>query len=837
MDNKIILVDINDEMRKSFLDYSMSVIVSRALPDARDGLKPVHRRILYTLFENNLTAEKPYRKCADTVGSVLGRYHPHGDSSVYDALVRLAQDFSTRYMLVDGHGNFGSIDGDPPAAYRYTEARMSKIAAEILTDIDKETVDFRPNYDDRLKEPSVLPARFPNLLVNGSTGIAVGMATNIPPHNLGEVIDAICYLIDNPDAEVVELMKFIKGPDFPTGAQIMGLSGIKNAYATGRGRITVRAKSEIIEDGNKFKIIITEIPYQVNKAATIEHIANLIKEKKINGISKIEDHSDRDGLRIEISVKSGFSPEVALNQVYNFSQLQTNFSVIMLAIVNGEPKILNLKSALKIYIDFQVEIITRRTKFDLKKAQDRCHILEGLKTAIDNIDEVISIIRSSKSVSDAKLKLSERFNLDDIQTQAIVQMPLGRLTGLERETIENEIKALMEKIAYFNELLANPQKLLAVLKEEITKIKEKYSDKRRTEILNVGGEVNVEDLIPNEQRIITFTKLGYIKTQDISTYKAQNRGGKGISGMSRREHDSADQILIANTHDFLMFFTNLGKVYKIKCFEIPESSRTSKGLNIVNLLPISEGEKVTSLLKTSNFEDSNFIVMNTKFGVIKRCKLSDFNSVRKSGLIALNLDDGDELRWVKITDGNQYLLIATKNGKAIRFKEDELRVLGRNSRGVRSIKLQDNDEVIGFITTQENDNILTVSETGNARISPVSDYRLQSRGGLGVINYHVKEHGKVAAILNINLNKDVMAISSDGTIIRFSADSVRQCSRPSKGVKIMRLSGDSIVVAATEIEKQENIGEQDEQTGAIEDNNSERQEILENQSESDFSTE
>lgn len=837
MDNKIIIVDINDEMRKSFLDYSMSVIVSRALPDARDGLKPVHRRILYTFFENNLTADKPYRKCADTVGSVLGRYHPHGDSSVYDALVRLAQDFSTRYMLVDGHGNFGSIDGDPPAAYRYTEARMSKIAAEILTDIDKETVDFRPNYDDRLKEPSVLPARFPNLLVNGSTGIAVGMATNIPPHNLGEVIDAICYLIDNPDAEVVELMKFIKGPDFPTGAQIMGLSGIKNAYATGRGRITVRAKSEIIEDGNKFKIVVTEIPYQVNKAATIEHIANLIKEKKINGISKIEDHSDRDGLRIEISVKSGFSPEVALNQVYNFSQLQTNFSVIMLAIVNGEPKILNLKSALKIYIDFQVEIITRRTKFDLKKAQDRCHILEGLKTAIDNIDEVISIIRSSKSVSDAKLKLSERFALDDIQTQAIVQMPLGKLTGLEREKIENEIKLLLEKIAYFNELLSDSNKLLAVLKEEITKIKEKYSDKRRTEILSVGGEVNIEDLIPNEQRIITFTKLGYIKTQDIGTYKTQNRGGKGISGMSRREHDSADQILIANTHDFLMFFTNLGKVYKIKCFEIPESSRTSKGLNIVNLLPISEGEKVTSLLKTSNFEDSKFIVMNTKFGVIKRCKLSDFNSVRKSGLIALNLDSGDELRWVKITDGSQYILIATKNGKAIRFNENELRILGRNSRGVRSIKLQDNDEVVGFITTQEHDNILTVSETGNARISPVSDYRLQSRGGLGVINYHVNEHGKVAAILNINLDKDVMAISSDGTIIRFSADSVRQCSRPSKGVKIMRLSGNSIVVAATEAEKQEDMGEQDEQTSTIEDSNPSKQEILENHSEIDLSTE
>lgn len=804
IDNKIITVDINDEMKKSFLDYSMSVIVSRALPDARDGLKPVHRRILYTLFENNLTADKPYRKCADTVGSVLGRYHPHGDSSVYDALVRLAQDFSTRYMLVDGHGNFGSIDGDPSAAYRYTEARMSKIAAEILTDIDKETVDFRPNYDDRLKEPVVLPARFPNLLVNGSTGIAVGMATNIPPHNLGEVIDAICYLIDNPDANITELMKFIKGPDFPTGAQIMGLSGIKNAYMTGRGKITVRAKSEIIENSNKFKIIITEIPYQVNKAATIEHIANLIKEKKINGISKIEDHSDRDGLRIEISVKSGFSPEVALNQVYNFSQLQTNFSVIMLAIVNGEPKILNLKESLKIYIDFQVEIITRRTKFDLKKARDRCHILDGLKIAIDNIDKVISIIRSSKSVSDAKIKLSEKFNLDDIQTQAIVQMPLGKLTGLEREKIENEIKLLLEKIAYFNELLADSNKILAVLKDEINKIKSKYSDKRRTEIINISGEVNIEDLIPDEKRIITFTKLGYIKTQDIDIYKTQNRGGKGISGMSRREHDSADQILIANTHDFLMFFTNLGKVYKIKCFEIPESSRTSKGLNIVNLLPISEGEKITSLLKVNNFEDSNFIVMNTKLGVIKRCKLSDFNSVRKSGLIALNLDDGDELRWVKITDGNQCILIATKNGKAIRFRESELRILGRNSRGVRSIKLQDNDEVIGFITTQEQENnILTVSETGNARISPVSDYRLQSRGGLGVINYHVKENGKVAAILNINLNKDIMAISSDGTIIRFSASSVRQCSRPSKGVRIMRLSNNSVIVAVTEIDKQE----------------------------------
>jgi len=801
VDSRIIVVDINDEMKRSFLDYSMSVIVSRALPDARDGLKPVHRRILYTMHENNLTADKPYRKCADTVGSVLGSYHPHGDTSVYDALVRLAQDFSTRYTLVDGHGNFGSVDGDPPAAYRYTEARMSKIAAEILTDIDKDTVDFKPNYDDRLKEPVVLPARFPNLLVNGSTGIAVGMTTNIPPHNLGEVIDAICHMIDNPDAEVSDLMQFIKGPDFPTGAQIMGLSGIKNAYLTGKGKITVRSKSEIVEEGNKFKIIVTEIPYQVNKASTIEHIADLIKDKKINGISKIEDHSDRSGLRIEMTVKSGFSPEVALNQVYNFSQLQTNFGVIMLAIVNGEPKILNLKEALKIYIDFQVDIITRRTKFDLKKAHDRCHILEALRIAIDNINEVISIIRNSKSVAEAKENLSEKFGFDEPQSQAIVQMPLGRLTGLEIEKIDAEIKALSEKISYFKELLSDKNKLLGVLKEEIVKIKEKYSDKRRTEIVKVSGEVNVEDLIPNEKRIITFTKLGYIKVQDVDTYKTQNRGGRGISGMSRRESDSADEIMISNTHDYLMFFTNFGKVYRIKCFEIPESSRNSKGLNIVNLLPLVEGEKVTSLLKTDNFEDSKYIVMNTKMGVIKRCNLSDFSSVRKNGLIAINLDENDELRWVKITDGSKDILVATEKGKIIRFNESDVRVLGRNSRGVRSIKLSKNDKVVSAITAKDNDNILTVSKTGNARISPISDYRLQNRGGMGLTNYHVNEHGEVAAILKVDLEKDIIAISSDGTIIRFSASSVRQCSRPSKGVKIMRLSGEATVVSVTEIDK------------------------------------
>ena len=650
----------------------------------------------------------------------------------------------------------------------------------------------------------VLPARFPNLLVNGSTGIAVGMATNIPPHNLGEVIDAICFFIDNPDADLTQLMKFIKGPDFPTGAQIMGLSGIKSAYSTGKGKITVRAKSEIVEDGNKFKIMITEIPYQVNKATTIEHIASLIKDKKISGISKIEDHSDRDGLRIEVSIKSGFSPEVALNQLYSFSQLQTNFSVIMLSIVNGEPKILNLKEMLRIYIDFQVGIITRRTNFDLKKAKDRCHVLEGLKIAIDNIDEVISILKKAKSISDGKEKLSQRFGLDDIQSQAIVQMPLGRLTGLEREKIENEIKSLLGKIEYFNELLSDNNKLLGVLKEEIIKIKNKYADKRRTEIVNVSGEVNIEDLIPNEQRVITFTKLGYIKTQDIDTYKSQNRGGKGISGMSRRENDSADKILIANTHDFLMFFTNFGKVYRIKCFEIPELSRTSKGLNIINLLPLTDEEKVTSLLKIDKTNDSKYIVMNTKHGVIKRCKMSDFSSVRKNGLIAINLDENDELKWVKITNGDEYILIATRNGKSIRFKEDEIRVSGRNSRGVRSIKLQENDQVVSVVTTTDEGNILTISESGNARISPMSDYRCQSRGGLGLLNYHVKDYGRVAAILNVDLNKDIMAISSDGTIIRFSASSVRQCARPSKGVKIMRLKHGASIVAVTEIEKQEN---------------------------------
>ena len=806
MDNKIIVVDIKDEMEKSFLDYSMSVIVSRALPDARDGLKPVHRRILYTLFENNLTSDKPYRKCADTVGSVLGRYHPHGDTSVYDALVRLAQDFSTRYMLVDGHGNFGSIDGDPPAAYRYTESRMSKISQEMLCDIDKDTVNFSPNYDDRLEEPVVLPARFPNLLVNGSTGIAVGMATNIPPHNLGEVIDAVCFFIDHEDASIPELLKYVKGPDFPTGAQILGLSGIKQAYETGRGKITVRSKSEIVESGNKFKIIITEIPYQVNKASTIEHISSLIKDKKITGISKIEDHSDRDGLRVEVTVKQGFTPDVVLNQLYSYSQFQTNFSVIMLAIVNGEPKILNLKEYLKIYVDFQVEIITRRTRFDLKKAQDRCHILNGLKIAIDNIDEVIRILKNSKSIQDAKLNLCERFLLDDIQAQAIVQMPLGRLTSLEIEKIDNEIKSLLEKISYFNELLSDKEKLLSVLKEEILEIKKKYSDKRRTEIINVSGEMNVEDLIPNEKRVITLTKLGYLKIQDIETYKSQRRGGCGVSGMSRRENDLADEILVSNTHDFLLFFTNFGKVYRIKCFEIPESSRQSKGMNIVNLIPLSDGEKVTTLIKVSSFSESKYLIMLTKFGFVKRVNLSDFESIRKSGLTSIHLDDGDELKWVKITSGKESVLLATKNGMAVRFSEDKVRVMGRQARGVNALKLIDDDSIVNLVTASENDDILTISENGYARISSINDYRMTSRGCKGVKNYKTEEYGKVASILKVDLDDDIISISSDGTIIRFPSSSVRRCSRTSKGVKVMKLRGDSKVVSVTSV-KNENFDE------------------------------
>ena len=801
---KVIDVDIEKEMKQSFLAYSMSVIVSRALPDVRDGLKPVHRRILYTMFEDNLGPDKAYRKCANTVGSVLGRYHPHGDASVYDALVRLAQDFSMRYMLVDGHGNFGSVDGDPPAAYRYTESRMSKIAVKMLTDIDKETVDFVSNYDDRLKEPTVLPSRFPNLLVNGSTGIAVGMATNIPPHNMNEVVDAMCYLIDNPDAEIADLMNYIKGPDFPTGGIIMGRSGIRAAYSTGRGKVIVRAKAEIVEDKNsRFKIIVSELPYQVNKARLIENIAEMVKDKRIEGISHIDDHSDRNGMHIEIDVKRDASPQVVLNQLYSYSQLQTTFGVIMLAIVNGEPKILNLKQVLEEYIKFQIEVVTRRTQFDLKKAEERAHILEGLKIALDFIDEVVAILRSSKSIAEGKQRLSERFGLDDIQTQAIVQMPLGRLTGLERHKIEDEIEALRAKIADFKDILASDSRLREIVKTEALEVKNKFGDERRTAIENVSGEVDIEDLIPREDCVLTMTRYGYIKRQSLDTYKTQKRGGCGVSGLTRRDEDVVNELFIINSHDYVLFFTNFGRVYRLKCFEIHEGSRTSKGSNIANLLPIAADERVTSMIKVTEFEDNKFLIMVTKNGIIKRTDLKSFNTARKGGLIALGLDEGDELSWVRMTDGSNEMIVATRLGKCIRFSESDVRAVGRTARGVRAIKLKPGDEVVGMAIVNPDKLVFTVSETGYGRLSNPEDYRVQSRGGQGVINYHTEKYGNVASLVSAGLDEDVILISDSGVIIRMHADSIRLCSRPSKGVKVMRLRGISKVVAVACVPRDE----------------------------------
>ena len=792
-DHKIIDVDLKREMEKSFLDYSMSVIVSRALPDVRDGLKPVHRRILYTMYEKGLYPEKPYRKCADTVGAVLGSYHPHGDASVYDAMVRLAQNFSMRYMLVDGHGNFGSVDGDPPAAYRYTESKMSKIAVEMLTDIDKKTVDFMPNFDDRLQEPTVLPSRFPNILVNGSSGIAVGMATNIPPHNLGEVIDAMCLMIDNPDCELAELMECIPGPDFPTGAMIMGRSGIRAAYATGRGKIIVRAKTEIIEDKNRFKIIVSELPYQVNKARLIENIADLVKDKRIEGISNIEDHSDRNGMHIEIDIKRDASPQIVLNQLFTFTQLQTTFGVIMLAIVDGEPKVLSLKDILRNYIDFQVEVITRRTQFDLKKAEERAHILEGLKIAIDNIDEVIEIIKKSKDQADARANLIARFGLDEVQAQAIVQMRLGQLTGMERSKIEDELAALDLKIADYKDILAHVERRLAIVKDEAVALRNKYGDPRRTEICTVSGEVDIEDLIPQEDCVLTLTQFGYIKRLTVDTYKLQNRGGRGVSAMTRRDEDVATEMFIINSHDYVLFFTDKGKVYRLKCYEIPEGSRQSKGMNIANILPIDADERVSSMIKVHEFDEEKYLVMVTRHGIIKRIKLNAYNTARKGGLIALDLNEGDELAWVRMTDGHSQMIVATKKGMAIRFNETDVRPMGRLAKGVKALTLKENDEVVGMSVVRDNAYVLTVSETGYGRLSEPDDYRVQSRGGKGITNYHVNKYGDVAGIKMVDIDDDIIIISSDGVIIRIEASSVRICARPSKGVRVMKVNDGNIV--------------------------------------------
>lgn len=747
-------VDVKEEMKSSFLDYSMSVIISRALPDVRDGLKPVHRRILYTMYEKGLDPNKPYHKCADTVGAVLGAYHPHGDASVYDALVRLAQDFSMRYMLVDGHGNFGSVDGDPPAAYRYTEARMSKISCEMLTDIDKKTVDFQPNFDDRLEEPTVLPSRFPNLLVNGSDGIAVGMATKIPPHNLGETIDAACALIDNPDIDLAGLMDYMPGPDFPTGGIIMGRSGIRATYATGRGKITVRAKTEIVEAKNgRYKIIVTELPYQVNKARLIEYIADLVKDKRIDGISNIEDHSDRQGMHIEIDVKREASASIVLNNLFNLTQLQTTFGAIMLAIVDGVPKILNLKEMLTEYVNFQQEIIRRRTEFDLKKAKDREHILEGLKIAIDFIDEVISIIRNSKDQATAKVNLMERFGLDDVQAQAIVQMRLGQLTNMERTKIEDEIAALKTKIEEYNAILADESRQREIIKEELIVIRNKFADQRRTEICAVNGEVDIEDLIPNQECVLTLTQFGYVKRLAVDTYKIQNRGGRGVSGMSRREEDVATEMFVINSHDYVLFFTDKGRVYRLKCYEVPEGSRQSKGMNIANLLPIAADEKVTSMIRVPEFDEEKYLVMVTKQGIIKRISLNAYNTARKGGLIALELNEGDELAWVRLTDGNQQVIVATKNGLAIRFEETDVRPMGRQARGVKAISLREGDCVVGMCVVANDDLILTASETGFGRISNVSDYRLQSRGGKGITNYHTENTEMLRLSVRLSLTR------------------------------------------------------------------------------------
>lgn len=806
-------VDVQEEMKSSFLDYSMSVIISRALPDVRDGLKPVHRRILYTMYEKGLDPNKPYHKCADTVGAVLGAYHPHGDASVYDALVRLAQDFSMRYMLVDGHGNFGSVDGDPPAAYRYTEARMSKISCEMLTDIDKKTVDFQPNFDDRLEEPTVLPSRFPNLLVNGSDGIAVGMATKIPPHNLGETIDAACALIDNPDIDLAGLMDYMPGPDFPTGGIIMGRSGIRATYATGRGKITVRAKTEIVEAKNgRYKIIVTELPYQVNKARLIEYIADLVKDKRIDGISNIEDHSDRQGMHIEIDVKREASASIVLNNLFNLTQLQTTFGAIMLAIVDGVPKILNLKEMLTEYVNFQQEIIRRRTEFDLKKAKDREHILEGLKIAIDFIDEVISIIRNSKDQATAKVNLMERFGLDDVQAQAIVQMRLGQLTNMERTKIEDEIAALKTKIEEYNAILADEGRQREIIKEELIVIRNKFADPRRTEICAVNGEVDIEDLIPNQECVLTLTQFGYVKRLAVDTYKIQNRGGRGVSGMSRREEDVATEMFVINSHDYVLFFTDKGRVYRLKCYEVPEGSRQSKGMNIANLLPIASDEKVTSMIRVPEFDEDKYLVMVTRQGIVKRISLNAYNTARKGGLIALELNEGDELAWVRLTDGNQQVVVATKNGLAIRFEETDVRPMGRQARGVKAISLREGDCVVGMCVVANDDLILTASETGFGRISNVSDYRLQSRGGKGITNYHTEKYGNVAAVSAVKLDEDIIIISQEGVIIRIAADTVRICNRPSKGVTLMRIGENDKVVTVARAPHEDSESEKTEET-------------------------
>lgn len=826
LQEKVIPVDVADEMHDSFLAYAMSVIISRALPDVRDGLKPVHRRIIYTLHENGLTPDQPYRKCADTVGSVLGRYHPHGDASVYDALVRLAQDFSLRYPLIDGHGNFGSVDGDPPAAYRYTEAKMSKLSLEMVADINKNTVDFGMNYDDRLKEPTVLPSRFPNVLVNGSVGIAVGMATNIPTHNLGEVIDGLNLLIQNPDCTLDDLMECIKGPDFPTGGIIMGKAGIRSAYGTGKGKIIVRAKTSIEENKGRQQIIVHELPYMVNKARLVEHIAGLIKEKRIDGATFVRDESGRDGMRIVIGLRKDAIANVVLNKLFSYTQLQDTCGVNMLVLANGVPKVLSLKQILEYYLAFQVDVITRRVKFDLEKALKRAHLLQGFMLASDYIDEVIAILRSSSSIPEGKEKLMNRFKdvdmtallereqydlsglrlphavgLSEEQAEAIVQMRLGALTGLERQKITDELFALCEKISDFETTLEDKQKVYEIISREMDDIRKKFNDSRRTEITAVSGEVDIEELIEVEDCVVTYTNNGYIKRMALDAYKTQKRGGRGVQGMKQREEDFVSEMFICSTHDNILFITNKGYMHKLKCYEIPDGSKASRGFHFANLLQLQEGEKITAMLKTRTFDSDDFVTMVTKHGQIKRTPLTAYRNIRKKGLIAISLSDGDEIAGVRMTDGSNQLMIATRNGMALRLEENKIRPLSRSAQGVKAIKLRDGDEVVAMARIRDGASVLTVSTKGYGKRTALEEYRIQGRGGYGLKNYPVDEtRGKVCGIKVVDEDDDIILISTEGIIIRILASDIRVMGRVSKGVRVMKISDTNEVVAFTRAE-------------------------------------
>ena len=803
---KIIDVDLNNEMKKSYINYAMSVIASRALPDVRDGMKPVHRRILYDMYESNLLYENDFRKSATTVGDVLGKYHPHGDASVYDAMVRLAQDFSLRYPLVQGKGNFGSIDGDPPAAYRYTEAKMSKISALMLSDIEKETVDFVPNFDDRLKEPDVLPSRFPNLLVNGSAGIAVGMATNIPPHNLTEVIDGITAVIDDPMITIDELMNYIPGPDFPTGGVIMGKSGIRNAYTTGRGRVILRAKAEIEEDSSgKSRIVVTEIPYQVNKARLEKHINELVRDGKIDGIASTRDESDEE-IRFIIELKRDANPNVVLNNLYKFTQMQDTFGVILLALVDKQPKILNLREMIDYYIAHQEDVIRRRTTYELRKAQERAHILEGYRIVIDNIDEVVHIIRASKSIPEAKEQLAIRFDLDDVQTTAIVQMTLGRLTGMERDKIENEYEELMIKISEYQDILANESRVLQIVKDDLTEIKNKYGDSRRTDIEMVFDEIDMEDLIDEEECIVTVTHNGYVKRLPVDTYRSQRRGGRGVMGMTTREEDFVEHLFTTSTHHHILFFTTKGIVYRLKGYQIPEAARQAKGTAIVNLLPLEPGEKISAMIPVAEFEKGDYLTFITRNGLVKKTDIMDYSKIRQNGLRAIEIVEGDELIQVAKTDGESEIMLISHDGLAIRFAEKDVRAMGRTTRGVKGMTLREGDYVVGACAgaVTEGATLLVVTENGYGKKTEFEEYRLQTRGGKGLYTYRITEKtGKVAGVEAVTDNDDIMMITSEGVVIRMHADEISTYGRQTQGVRLMRLDEGVKVVSSALTEREE----------------------------------